>query len=779
MLSSRPITRFTPRIVMIAAFAAFLTVGNAAASTYTITLDGTPLTAVTTSGGEKANISFAGTTGHRVSVRVSSSTISSYTIAVKAPDGTVLKTSGTWGVGGGFIGPVNLTTTGTYKIVLTPTSTTAKGKAVVSAWDVPADLTNAVATDGTLTTQTFVAPGQNGKLTFSGTAGQRISLVAGAGTTSAKNAAVSIKSPSNATVLASTAVGFSGTFFEPITLAETGTFTITVNPPTYTVGTVDVQVWSVPADTTGTLTMGGGNQVLSFPTPGQNANLTFAGTSGQKVTLAISPVSLSGGGASVKVRKPDGTLLSTIAVTNSGGLLEPTTLPATGTYTVSVDPTSQATGSVTLSLYLSPSDLSGTLTSGTPSTLTFGTIGQNASYTITGTAGQYLALKFANDSISSASVTVKTPTSATLIGATTFNTSGKFFDALVLPTTGTYTITVNPQTVSTGSVDLTGYVFTNPSTQAATLNTPLTVTTVPGQNAAITFTATSKVSIQFTGVTAGTTAISGVNATLTTGATTAASFSFGNSDKFVEPLTLTAGASYKLTLDPQGTNAGSITTTIYSVPADSTISGTVGGAGSVVTVATPGQSGKLTFTGTAGHSLSMWLSGVSIGNPISNPTVVTLTSPTATTVTTFNLYQHDTMVEPIVLPATGTYTLTFNPTGNYTGSVTATLYDVPADATNTATIGGSGVTATTTVPGQNGQISFTSTSNTPATILYDVTSPSPANISVLLGGVVVKAATIRNPGDSFTFTPATGTNTYVIKVDPTVNNVGDLTIFVS
>jgi hypothetical protein len=785
MLSSRQITRFTPRVVMVAAFAAFLTVGNAAASTYTITLDGTPVTAITTTGGEKVALNFAGTTGHRVSVRVSSATIPSYTIAIKAPDGTVLKTSGTWGVGGGFLAPVTLATTGTFKIFITPTSSTAKGRLVVSAWDVPADLNSAIATDGTLTTDTFVAPGQNGKLTFSGTAGQRISMVAGTGSSTAKNAAMSIKAPSGATVLASTAVGFSGMFFEPITLAETGTFTITVNPPTYTVGTVNVQVWSVPADQTGTLTMGGGNQVLSFPTPGQNASLTFAGTSGQKVTLAISPVSLINGGATVRIRKPDTTLLSTIAVTNSGALLEPTTLPATGTYTVSVDPTSQATGSITLSLYLSPSDLSGTLTSGTPSTLTFGSIGQNASYTISGTANQYLALKFANDSISSTSVSVKTPASTTLIPATSFTTSGHFFDAVVLPATGTYTITVNPQTVSTGSVDVTAYVFTSPSTQAATLGVPLTVTTVPGQNAAITFTAPAapnKVSIMFTGVTAGTTTTTGIAATLSTGGTTVANFpqQFGNSDKFLEPMTLTAGATYKLLLDPSGTNAGSITTTIYSVPADPIVAGTIGGAGSVVTVGTPGQGAKLTFTGTAGHLLSIWFSGVTIGNPINLGTVVTLTSPTGATVTTTTpfLYEHDTMMEPVVLPSTGTYTMSFNPYGSYTGSLTATLYDVPADATNTAIVGGSGVTATTTVPGQSGQISFTTTSNTPVTILYDVTSCCPANISVLLGGVVVKTASSHNPGDSLSFTPAAGTNTYVIKIDPTVNNVGDLTIFV-
>ncbi|MDX6524323.1 MAG: large repetitive protein, partial [Gaiellales bacterium] len=145
----------------------------------------------------------------------------------------------------------------------------------------------------------------------------------------------------------------------------------------------------------------------------------------------------------------------------------------------------------------------------------------------------------------------------------------------------------------------------------------------------------------------------------------------------------------------------------------------------------------------------------------------------------YNLLQHNTFFEPVTLPTTGTYTLSFNPNGANIGSFNVTPYDVPADATNTAIVGGSGVTATTTVPGQNGQISFTTTSNTPVTILYDVTSCCPANISVLLGGVVVKAASSHNPGDSLSFTPAAGTNTYVIKIDPTVNNIGDLTIFVS
>ena len=46
---------------------------------------------------------------------------------------------------------------------------------------------------------------------------------------------------------------------------------------------------------------------------------------------------------------------------------------------------------------------------------------------------------------------------------------------------------------------------------------------------------------------------------------------------------------------------------------------------------------------------------------------------------------------------------------------------------------------------------------------------------------MVKAASsfTTNPGDTVSFTPAAGTNTYVIKVDPAVNNVGAYVVSVS
>ncbi len=788
MFDSLHVRRLTPRIALAVAFVAMLTAGNAAASSTTITLDGTPITATTTSAGEKANISFTGTAGHRVSVRINSSTVTSYTIALKAPDGTVVKTSGSWGVAGGFMGPVNLATSGTYKFVITPSST-LKGKWNVAAWDVPTDVTGAITTDGTQTTQTYTAPGQNGSLTFSGTAGQRISFLAGSGlATTARNVSVSIKAPSGASVLPSTAVGTGGMFFEPMTLAETGTYTITVNPPKYTTGTVAYQVWVVPADQTGTLTVGGAPLTASFTAPGQNASYTFAGTSGQKLTFSATNSSLN---ATIKIKKPDATVLSTLTVTNANGnagaLMEPTTLPATGTYTVTVDPTTQATGSVTLNVFTSPSDLSGALVSGTPTTANLATVGQNSAYSISGTAGQYLAVNFSSDSISSAKVTVLTPTSTTLGSDTaTIGTTGKFFDGVVLPATGTYTVKVDPQGTYTGSVNVTAYVYSNPSTQTATLGTPLTVTTVPGQNAQITFTATAKDSILFNNITAGSPGGTGIVATLTQGSTTVGSWTFGNSDKFIDTLNLTAGATYKLLLDPQGQNAGSITTTVYSVPADATTTATVNttnpGTSSSLSIGTPGQNGSITFSGTAGHQLAQSYTLVTIGQAFGTGTTVTLLSPSNAVVSTFPLSAHDTFIEPVTLPSTGTYTLKFDPAGSYTGGFTLNLYDVPADATATAAINGNGGDALSTIPGQNMQISFTPASTSPVTVTYDVTSScNGVTVQLYKAGVLQTTwGTMVNAGDTMpTFVPAAGTNTYTVKVNPATTCTGDAVIFVT
>jgi len=791
MPAPTPRTPLPLRTALAGLLAVLFTAGSASASSYTITLDGTPLTVATTVVNEKATISFSGTAGHRVSIRLTQVQMGPATVTVRKPDNTVLKTAGPYSVTGGFIAPMTLPATGTYKIVLDPADN-RKGSARVEAWDVPADLTTPIAKDGTLVTQTYTAPGQNGALTFSGNAGERITLLADGGASTAKNITVQMKAPSGAIAIDPVTTGFAGAFYGPVTLTETGTYTITSNPPTTTVGTAEFQVWSVPADQTGTVTVGGGNQLLTFGTPGQNGNFTFTGGIGQKVTLAISPVALTGNpSVAVRLRKPDNTVLANATVSNSGGLIEPVVLPVGGTYTVQVDPQKQAVGDVTLNLFNSPADLSGTLTSGTPLTATFGSAGQNASYTVAGQTGKYLSVKLSNVTVPSAKVTVLKPDGTTLIAATTFNTAGKFLDATTLPVNGNYKIVIDPQGISTGSMDVRADVFPPVASFPATVGTGVVVNTLPGQNAAVTFTpaaGVTKVSFTFTSTTMGSTAVSGVSATLKQGATIVKSgITFGNNGTFVDQTTVTPGSAYTLSIDPQGANSGTTTVTVYDVTTDATFASIPLNVATAISNTKPGQNIKVTFAGTINRPLPLWFDDSTLADVGFGASAVKLIgpAPATTVVKTWSIDGGDTWKEDLTaLPATGTYTLTIDPYSSKVGSVNLTVNDPPADsATSTAvTVGGSAATATTTVMGQNTQFTFTTGASVPAsyTVTYDLTNTHPVYISVIKVGspnVVVKTPSWYLQGDSFTFTPA-ASSSYIIKVDPEYNYTGTWTISV-
>jgi hypothetical protein len=92
-------------------------------------------------------------------------------------------------------------------------------------------------------------------------------------------------------------------------------------------------------------------------TPGQNAALTFAGTAGERVSLWGTnglTGQILGCDVNVRILKPDGTLLSGPTCMEGSGSIPATTLPFTGGYTITVDPTGAATGNLTLTLTIVP-----------------------------------------------------------------------------------------------------------------------------------------------------------------------------------------------------------------------------------------------------------------------------------------------------------------------------------------------------------------------------------------------------------------------------------------
>jgi YD repeat-containing protein len=406
----------------------------------TITAGGSAVTVTTTVPGQNGRLTFAGVSAQRVSIKGTGITIPNWTIAILDPSGATLTSTLS-----SFLDTQTLPATGEYTVLIDP-SVGGIGAMTVTLHDVPADVTGTIVAGGSSVPVAITTPGQNARLTFSGTAGQRVSLSAPAGPQSY----VTYRKPDD-TVLASGSIGgFFASFVEPITLPSTGTYSLDIDPMGTETGTLTLALHAVPADVSGSIVPGGSPVQVTLSAPGQNAELTFSGTAGQRISLSLSAAPTG----SVTIRKPDQTTLTSTSMWFLPGFVEPVTLPSSGTYTIAVNPQAAATGSVTLTLFDVPADVSGAVTvGGSALSVTTTGAGQNAAITFGGTASQQVTVRLTNNTMGYTTVTLRKPDGTTLTASVS---SGATFNLATqtLPTTGTYTIAINPSDVSTGSIDV-------------------------------------------------------------------------------------------------------------------------------------------------------------------------------------------------------------------------------------------------------------------------------------------------------------------------------------
>jgi len=307
-------------------------------------------------------------------------------------------------------------------------------------------VTGTITLDGASVPISLTKAGRTARYTFSGTSGQWLSLGLTAVTISSST--VTILKPDGTTLAGPTTIGTTGGGLEPpSTLPTTGTYTIVVDPSGTNTGNITLTLMSYLS---GTLNLNGTATTTTITPIGRNARYTFSGTTGQWVSLGLTGVTITS--STVTLWKPDGTQFASTTIGTSGGSLDaPTALPTTGTYTVTVNPAVQYTGNITLTL---SSEVSGTVTINAAATpITISRAGQNARYTFTGTASQQATVKITGNTLGSLSVALYTPSGAVQTSsgsaAASFN-----LPAVTLATTGTYTVTINPQTTATGSLNL-------------------------------------------------------------------------------------------------------------------------------------------------------------------------------------------------------------------------------------------------------------------------------------------------------------------------------------
>jgi YD repeat-containing protein len=313
--------------------------------TGSLTVGGASLTLLTNTPGQDAIASFAGTAGQRLNLLLHPVTLPQSVVSIYNPDGSLLVPPMSVDTRGWFVELPELPVSGTYTIEVVPFSD-ATGSATLSLM-VAAPI--AITPGGAALALSLTTPNQRPRLSFSGTAGQRLSLNVPSMTT-LNRCTIQFLNPDGTELSATTILRTGGSrFIEPQTLPATGTYTIVVTPQFITdTGSLTLALYDVPADVSGTLIVGDPAAALTIATPGQNAALNFNGTAGQQITVRLSANTLST--VTVSMLAPDGSILTLLTIAAGSFTLPTQTLPATGTYSVKLDPFGANTGSIGLRL---------------------------------------------------------------------------------------------------------------------------------------------------------------------------------------------------------------------------------------------------------------------------------------------------------------------------------------------------------------------------------------------------------------------------------------------
>jgi len=227
---------------------------------------------------------------------------------------------------------------------------------------------------------------------------------------------------------------------------------------------------------------------------------------------------------------------------------------------------------------------------------------------------------------------------------------------------------------------------------------------------------------------------------------------------------------------------------LYAV---SDVTGSIAANGTAVNVAltTPGQRGVLTFTATAGQTLSATMTALS-PTWFPNSWTMTLVGPIGPTAanrgSAFGCCANTVaFMEDVTLQDAGTYQLIVDPASTFTGSVAVRLYTV-THVTASIPTNGTALTVSLPTPGQNAYLTFTGTqgqhvsfSGTNGTIAYqewgcDVWAGiRDETTHTWVSGASSVCLEVSGSGGPGTL-PSTGT--YTLVVDPTLDAVGNLTL---
>jgi trimeric autotransporter adhesin len=714
--------------------------------------------------GEEASLTFTATAGETVALYIggitSTPTNTSYTVTVYNSAGTsVASGSGTTGT---TLNLPNLAA-GTYSVMIT---STAPATATMQATLEPqTGGTLSPTSSGSGSTFTTPAPTQNAYFTFTATAGESLSLaLTGFSLTpsSVTTAYVSVTGPSSYSTSAY-CYGSTGSCELPLrNLPAAGTYTATVTPEGAATMTFTA---TLSADVTGTLTAGTA-QSVPLAAMGQAAWLSFTATAGQTFALYVSGITSTPANTSyaVTVYNSAGTSVASGSGTTGTTLNLPSL--AAGTYNVLIASATPSTATMQATLEPQTGGTLSPTSSGSGSSYTTPAPSQDAYFTFTAAAGESLslalsALSLTPSSVTYAYVTVSGPSSYSN-SAYCYASNGGCEIPLKNLAVGTYNVTVSPggtatmSFTATLSADVTG-------TLAASTPQSLPLAAL-GQGAWLSFTATASqtLALDVSGVTSTPANTSYTVTVYNSSGTSVASASSATGTTLNLP-NLAAG-TYNVLITPAAPATATMQATLEPQTGGA-LSTTSSGSGSAFTTPAPSQNAYFTFTATAGESLSLALSGLSLTPSSVTSAYVSVTGPGSYSTSLYCYTSYGGCEIPLKNLAAGTYSVTVTPSGAATMSFTATLSADVTDALTASTPQSLTLAAT----GQGAWLNFTITSTQTVTVTVSSISSTPASTSYTMT-VYSSSGTSEASGSTTTGTTLTMTNlaagTYNVLVTP-------------
>ncbi|MEU6408840.1 RHS repeat-associated core domain-containing protein [Microbispora sp. NPDC046933] len=628
-----------------------------------MTVGGPPQAVSVGTAGKAALVVFRAPDDGQVGIGLTASTFSSsITAQVVGPKGKVVAELS--GIPARDLELTRLAAGATYQLLLDPNVATDTGQVHVT---LSAPAGGQLAVNGSPSVAAMSRPGQDGLFTFTGQEGDDLSLGFTANTLTSY-AFVDILAPDLSVLVGDYQVTSGGVAdIDLPVLDASGTYVVRIDPNQASTGNVTL---TLSAAQTAVLTPTGAATQIAITRPGQDAVVTFSGTEGEMANIGLTSNTLNQD-TNFTVKDPSGKVLVdwTLLKIYSASDIDLTRLPATGTYTVRLDPASAGTGGVRLTL--SPPATAGPLTvNGSALTASITRPGQDAVFTFTGTAGTKVNLGLSTTLTKNAYIYISRPDGSLLVDGRLLVAYSKGNVDLTLPADGTYRLRLDIVDAGTGNVTAT--LSTPVAAGEVTTTGPAKTVTISrlGQNAVLTFTGTAGQAVNF-GFTANTFTdqiyldFVAPDGTVVVNDRSVAAYSKSDLDL----LSLPASGTYQLVIDPAYGVTGSITVTgsLSVLPGELAVNG----AALPATLARAGQDAIYTFSGTSGQLLRLNVSGVaSFGG---SNVFVTVIKPDGTELSGYATLSADGAVTVPALPVSGSYKVVVDIGNAATGTVTLAL----------------------------------------------------------------------------------------------------------